>query len=340
MSLWIDIKYTNLVSVRLRNFKQKSKELFNFSCPFCGDSLKHKNKARGYLYTVKGTLLYRCHKCSVGNTFSNFLKYVDPMLYKEYTLEKYQSTAAPHPTHSPKLEFPSAAPKFNVAKKSPLDELYKISDLDETHSAVQYAASRLIPKERWNLLYFVPKYIDWCSKHSDKEITFKEDTPRLVIPSFNIEGELIGWSGRAFGNEYLRYHNIKLTEDQLLFGLERVDFDKPIKVVEGQIDSLFLDNAIAAGGISAFDNEFTKKHKDKVVFVVDNEPRAVPIVKSVEKYTGLGYSICLFPDTIQEKDINDMILAGRTPEELEQIITDNTVSGTMAKLKMMTWRKC
>lgn len=336
---YVDSKFVSLVSVRLRNFKRKGPELWNFSCVYCGDSLKHKNKARGYLYVVKGTLLFRCHKCSVSTTFSNFLKHVDPLLFKEYTLEKYQSTATPHP-HTPKLEFPSAVPVFSAIKKvSPLDDLYKISDLDESHPAVQYVAKRLIPKERWNLLYFAPRYIEWCKKHSDKEIPIKEDAPRLVIPSFDIEGELIGWSGRAFGNEYLRYHNLKLTEDQLLFGLERVNLDKPIYIVEGQIDSLFLNNAIAAGGIAAFDNDFTKANKDRVVFVVDNEPRAVQIVKITEKFINLGYSVCLLPDTILEKDINEMVLAGRTPDKLEQLILENTVSGTTAKLKMITWKK-
>ena len=337
---WIDQKYVSLVSVRLRNYKRKSNELWNFSCPYCNDSIKHKNKARGYLYVVKGTLLYRCHKCSIGASFPNFLKHIDPLLYKEYTLEKYQSNASPHP-HAPKLEFPSALPVFKtVVDKSPLDELYKISDLNESHPAVQYVAKRMIPKDKWDLLYFAPNYIGWCKKHYNKPIPIKEDSPRLVIPLFNSDDVLIGWTGRCFGNEYLRYHKVRLIEDQLMiFGLERVNLSNKVKLVEGEIDSLFLDNAIASGGISSFDNEYTKQNKENVVFIVDNEPRAIQIVKVAEKYIKLGYSLCLFPDTILEKDINDMIMAGRTKEELEQIIEENTVSGIEATLKLIQWKK-
>ena len=62
MSLPTDIKYVRLISSRLRNFKQKNTYLWNFSCPFCGDSQTNKLKARGYVYAKGNDLFYRCHK--------------------------------------------------------------------------------------------------------------------------------------------------------------------------------------------------------------------------------------------------------------------------------------
>ena len=87
MPSYIDTKYVNLVSSRLPLFKNKQQGLYNFRCPFCGDSQKSKTKARGYLYQKKTDLFYRCHNCGQSNTFSNFLKQLDGELHKQYVLE-------------------------------------------------------------------------------------------------------------------------------------------------------------------------------------------------------------------------------------------------------------
>ena len=43
---YIDTRFINLVSSRLQKFKKVKPDLYNFRCPVCGDSKKHKNKAR------------------------------------------------------------------------------------------------------------------------------------------------------------------------------------------------------------------------------------------------------------------------------------------------------
>lgn len=336
-SFYIDIKYASMLSSRVRNFKRQNDKTYNFSCVYCGDSSKSKTKARGYIYAKKGTLLYRCHNCNVGTTFSKLLEYIDTNLYAEYTLEKYKANCTHN--HTPKFVFPASTPLVITEKKtSPLDELKKISDLSEDHPAVSYIQSRLIPNQHWDILYFCPKYVEWTSKHH-KKISVEIDIPRLVIPHFNQNNDLIGWAGRAFGNEKLRYHNVKLGEDQLLYGLERVDTSKTIYVTEGQIDSLLIDNCIAASGVSAFDSLFMKEHKENIVLIIDNEPRNPHIVKAVDTYINKGYSIVLFPDYIDGKDINLMIQAGSTKQEVEDLITAHTVKDMSAKLKLTQWSK-
>ena len=44
----VDSKYIGLVSSRLQKFKRVKRDLYNFRCPICGDSKKHKNKARKF----------------------------------------------------------------------------------------------------------------------------------------------------------------------------------------------------------------------------------------------------------------------------------------------------
>ena len=77
-----------------------------------------------------------------------------------------------------------------------------------------------------------------------------------------------------------------------------------------------------------------------VVLVYDNEPRNKDIVKQIEKSIGKGYKVCLFPENVNGKDINEMILNGLTSEQIKSIIDTNTFSGLEAKLKFTNWKRC
>ena len=110
-------------------------------------------------------------------------------------------------------------------------------------------------------------------------------------------------------------------------------------MTEGPIDSLFLDNAIAVAG-AEFHLPQVRQFKDNCTIVFDNEPRNPALVKQVEKMIKHGFHVCLWNDSIKEKDINDMIIAGKTPLTIQTLISHNTVQGVDAELKFNTWRKC
>ena len=90
MSVYIDRKFLLQISPKLQRFAQKKTDLFNFRCPFCGDSQKNKSKARGFIYRKKNDYFFTCHNCGEGHTFYNFINHVDPSLVKEYQLERYK----------------------------------------------------------------------------------------------------------------------------------------------------------------------------------------------------------------------------------------------------------
>ena len=71
---------------------------------------------------------------------------------------------------------------------------------------------------------------------------------------------------------------MELGSKQKIFGLERVNYTQHIFVVEGPIDSLFLDNCIAAGGADLTLD--SKIDPSKVTYIFDNEPRNKEIIKS------------------------------------------------------------
>ena len=46
----VDSEFVNLISPKLSKFKKVKADLYTFRCPLCGDSKKHKNKTRGYIF--------------------------------------------------------------------------------------------------------------------------------------------------------------------------------------------------------------------------------------------------------------------------------------------------
>lgn len=337
--LWIDKIYAQRLSLYLRNFKQKGDYLWAFSCPICGDSAKNKSKTRGYIFRQKTGLFYRCHNCGYSTNLGTLIKSIDSNLYSEYVLERFNSTPDKYNSHK-KIE--QAIPELAPVKLKPRSILSKIKSIDKLpidHPVVNYMKKRCIPSNNWNMFYYAPKFFSFVNDSIKKQFDIKKDHPRLIIPFYKENGELFAIQGRAFGSEQPKYITIKIDEEYpKIFGLERVDWNKTVYVTEGPIDSIFLPNAIAVSGAS-FDYPILNEHKDKLVIISDNEPRSSAIVQIIDKNIKNGYNVCLLPETIKEKDINDIIQSGKKIDWLLSVITNNTFSGLEANLKFTQWRK-
>ena len=49
----------------------------------------------------------------------------------------------------------------------------------------------------------------------------------------------------------------------------------------------------------------------------------------MEQIIDKGYNVVLLTDNVKEKDINDMILSGKTKQEIKSIIEENTYQGNI-----------
>jgi len=326
---YIDTKYLNIISPQLQQFKKKGDNLWNFRCPYCGDSHKSRTKARGFVFRKKNDLFFKCHNCGVGASLGNLVKTVDSKSYKDYIFERYKKGVK---TNNPEPEFHFNAPVFR--KKGILKGLKSIQDLPKEHPARCIVEKRRLPVESLSDLYLCESFYKFTNSIiPNKFPSLDGDHPRLLIPFRNEDGEVFAYQGRAFGDEQPKYITIKIDADaDKIFGLDKVDRSKPIYIVEGPLDSLFLDNCIAmAGADFNFEGDIT--------VVYDNEPRNKEICRQIEKSIERGNKVCLFPESIQEKDINDMFIAGSTKEEIQQLITDNTFSGVAAILRFAEWRR-
>lgn len=336
--LYIDIKFANLLGPFLRNFKRKGDTLWNFSCPVCGDSSKNKLKARGYLFKVKTSIFVKCHNCGYSDNINNFIKLINPTLHQEYVYDLYKNKG----TRVNQLD-DSVLEQFKNTRSvasSPLINLKSIDLLNSDHPAVKYCAKRKIPEQYYKILFYAPKFIKYYnSKTTDAPLTVKEH-PRLIIPFYDSSKSCFALQARSFGKEIPKYYTMKFDKTkEKIYGMDRVNTSKRIYIVEGPIDSLFINNAIAVSG-SSFNGPTIESLKFNATIIYDNEPRSPTIIKLLEKSIDKGFNVCIWPDNLKYKDVNDMILSGITQTELTEIINSNTFSGLTAKVHLQHWRKC
>ena len=326
---FLDVKYINLISPRLNLFSRKKADLYNFRCPYCGDSQKRRNKARGYLFKIKNDFVFKCHNCGMGRTLSNFLKDQDSFLHDQYVMEKFKEGKSGKGTTVPKPKFNFKEPKF-VKHDTGLE---KISDLNISHPARVYLEQRGIKDLEY--FYYCPKFKEWTNSQKKTFDTLRQDGPRIIIPFKDKQGNLFGYQGRSLAPKAkIRYITIMLDEEQpKIFGQDRINTDESIYIVEGPFDSTFIKNSVAMAGSDADIRSFNWSDH---IWIFDNEPRNREIVARISKAIDRGDKVVIWPTKIKEKDINDMHLAGH---DVQSLVDCNVYQGLEATLKFNTWKK-
>ena len=318
----VDDKFINLLSPRLQKFKKVKPGLYNCRCPVCGDSKKNISKARGYFYQVKNNTNYKCHNCGINISFNNLLKQLDPYLYKEYSLEKYKNghTGKNFVVEEPEFYFES--PKF----KAKLD----LPKATENRIARQYLENRKLNPVKY---YYAENFKRWVNSIKQTFDDVRYDEPRIIIPLFYSK-ELVGFQGRALNSKSVKYITIMLDDDApKIYGLDDIEKSKPVYITEGPFDSEFLRNSVALCGA---DGNLDKWGIRNRVWVYDNEPRNAEIHRRILRCIDNDERVVIWPETIREKDINLMVLAG---QNVQDVVESNTYSGLEAKLKYTIWKK-
>ena len=320
----IDSKYIGLVSSRLQKFKRVKANLYNFRCPICGDSKKHKNKARGYFYQVKTNTNFKCHNCGASLSLNNFLKQIDSTLHKQYTLEKFKEG------HAGGRNFVVEEPKFEF--KQPIFrkglDLPKASDVTV---AKEYLEKRKLDPSKF---YFTNKFKQWTNTQKKTFDTIGRDESRIIIPMYDKNRNLIGFQGRSLGPNSVKYITVMINDDApKIYGLDTIETEKPIYILEGPFDSTLVENSVAMCGS---DIDIGSFGWSDYIWVFDNEPRNREIVNRISKTIDRGDKIVIWPSTVTEKDVNDMTMSGHN---VMNLLESNTYSGLKAKIKFNNWKK-
>ena len=318
----IDSKYIGIISPRLGKFKRVKANLYNFRCPICGDSKKNKNKSRGYIYSVKTNTYFKCHNCGASMSFSNFLKHVDAPTHKQYSLEKFKEghTGRNFVVEEPDFKF--EAPKFKKSINLPKGF--------ENPRSSGYLTARKLDSSKF---YYAKKFKKFVNTIKPTFDDTRYDEERIIIPIY-YERNLIGLQGRSIGPNPVKYITVMFDENApKIYGLDEVEKSEAVYVTEGPFDSTFIQNAIAMCGADA---DVSRWGISNPVWIYDNEPRNREIVNRISRTIDKGESVVIFPSSIDDKDINDMVIAGH---DVQKIVECNTYSGLEAKLKFNTWKK-
>ena len=318
----VDSKFIGLVSSRLQKFKRVKADLYNFRCPICGDSKKNKSKTRGYLYAVKANTNFKCHNCGASMSLNNFLKQVDPAVHKQYVMEKFKEGHSSRISVITEPVFKFEAPKF----KQKID----LPKASENPRAAGYLTARQLDGNKFYYAKHFKKFTNKL-KHTFDDTKYDED--RIIIPLY-YNKNLVGFQGRSIDPSPVKYITVMLDDDApKIYGLDTIRRDAPVYVTEGPFDSTFIRNAIAMCGADA---DLTNWGISNPVWVYDNEPRNREITNRISKTIDSGQSVVIWPDNIDDKDINDMVMSGL---DVQSVIELNTYSGLQAKLKFNTWKK-
>ena len=318
----IDSKFIGLLSSKLEKFKRVKSNLYNFRCPVCGDSKKNKSKTRGYLYGMKADVNFKCHNCGASMTLSGFLKHLDPVLHKQYVFERFKEGTTGRATVVEEPKFHFETPKFKTKIRLP--------KASENPSADGYLTARKLDSTQFYYAEQFKKFVNTLKPTFDDT---RYDEERIIIPLY-YEKNLIGLQGRSLGPSKVKYITVMINDDApKIYGLDNIRKDAPVYITEGPFDSTFIRNSIAMCGADA---DVDRWGISNPVWIYDNEPRNIEIVRRIGNTIDSGDSVVIWPNSIDDKDINDMVMSGL---DVQSVIESNTYSGLEAKLKFNTWKK-
>lgn len=340
----IQKRYAKLLGRTLQRFKQIKSDLFNYRCPYCGDSKKNDRKARGYMFLSpdKTGLIFKCHNCGRSRKFSKFLKENDEALYNQYLADVlrhrdgYERDQRAKKERQPKPVEKGTTEQFLVEKG-----VLRVIELDEDHLAAKYLTNRQVPQYEWRHIFFTDAFKKFVhSAQPDKFQKITNDTPAIIFPLLAEDGKTLnGFQCRNLDpTDEFRYLTIKLREGvHRFFGYHRMkETSDPDYVIEGAIDSLMLP----PGALAVCGSDLLSAYFENATYIFDNEPRNKQIVHKIEETIAAGLKVCLLPSEYYKMDLNDLVTQGLVSRKnLPTLIDKYTSSGLTAQMKFSQWRK-
>lgn len=316
---------------------------FSIPCQYCDHLHSYTNVLKGSLYkTNKNNWAYNCWRstCSChdnGKSAMEWLKDIDPFLFEECRKEIYEKTVK---QDTPKQNYKKIV-NDKLKEQRQLEELEKERNLAAEKKATTYFRPLCIDSElsRKAIQYCESRKIDKKYYENFSVAIDGKYKGRLIIPVFNRDGDVIFWQGRLLEKKdgEAKYLNPKLNRDSLLFGIERMDIEKPVIVFEGPIDSLFVENGVATMGVSIPLNiRELLKELDRVFYVFDNDDAGRDMSVKYLKEAKYVFNWFMFIrdhklEKYEIKDMNDLYLAMNRDkpfsfEELKPYFTNNKYS--------------
>lgn len=271
-------------------------ERLNICCPICGDSEKVASKKRGNLYLKN--MQYVCFNESGCNR--SFLKLLSTFninidLQKKMDIYNYIDT---------NIKWDKKEDNFVIEKLDKLIDIDFLTEFLNTHTETQF--SKFGPVKTNSAVYQYLKYerlIDNFENIYEAEFAITTRWKEKVLVLLNKSGKkVLGMQIRNLksGDKRLfkifnfeKLHNLVHSEDPLdeieaisynkisnFYNILNVNWDKPVTIFEGYLDSIFYPNSIGAIGLNSINEmEFLMSDDLDLQFFFDQD--SVGIKKSI-----------------------------------------------------------
>ena len=298
---------------------------FNFVCPYCGhlpSTSMEKISRKAYVY--KNTWQFICYKCSPSHSVMLDFKESYPEIYKRLIFLKYGHHTNKNTTSYKKV-YVDGAYNFKSGELISLDDMYD----DDAKRAVEFCNNRKIRKDIYSRWFVCKKDKKFFDKNPDGSLklnkfgipTGNEYGNRLIIPYYRFGGSWIQFDARSLDpNAKLRYRNYAGAKRELYNG-DFIHFDKPFYILEGSIDSTFIKNSIAVGGLQHFKSfinstpDITKYKKNGIILFDADSPG----IDDLRRVMNMGFNWFDWSHLMNDnknspsfgkpvKDINDAVL--------------------------------
>lgn len=229
----------------------ESKGQISFDCPVCADEKGlDSGDGKGNLEINYGRHVYKCWACSEthgthGPLGKLFDQYATKGQKKVYNLIKPEELKQ-EDVRRPKLRLPEGFTTFKDSNSRFIPHI----------EAYRYLTSRGVNDE------MIEKYNIGYTVNGDFAY-------RIIIPSYNLDGQLNYFVARSWVPKKMKYKNPSVPKDEIIFNEGRIDWDKDIFLCEGAFDSFFLDNSIVMLGKKMskllFETLYAKANKNIII---------------------------------------------------------------------------
>lgn len=239
------------------------KHQLSVDCPVCSHEIKGLDEGDGkgnleinYKYNV-----YKCWSCAEshethGTLFKLIKKYGTPKQLKKYLLLRPDNDEDFTKKTYKQVKLPDDfIPLSNVPNGIKLLPYYK--------QAINYIKKRNITDD------IIKKYnIGFCYQGPYEH--------RIIIPSYDMNKNINYFIARSYlSKTKMKYKNPEAQKEIIIFNEHLIKWNKPIYIVEGVFDSIFLPNSIPMLGKFIGDYLYEKLYENakKVVIVLDPDAR-------------------------------------------------------------------
>lgn len=324
----------------------KSNDTYHCSCPICLEGKSFGKKKRCWYIPAKD-LIY-CHNCGWSSRPLKWIMQTGDLSYEDVRTEVNEGEY-----NIINLDRRNDEQTFLNSIHIDTDEVLpeNIIDLSNKLQLEYYNGNSVITKA---LKYISKRRLDTAiNRPKTFFISLKDRTHknRLVIPFYDSNGKVIFYQSRAIGAniddfmEDVKYLS-KKNSQKSIFNIDKVDDDmEEIFLFEGPIDSCFVKNGVAVGGITpSREKSLTDVQEEQLecfkmthrfIWVLDSQWLDDASYEKTRLLLENGESVFIWPEKIGKryKDFNELCVAANQNEVPRECIVNNTLTGEMGLLK-------